>query len=773
MSFLETLLDHRRWVVALWLVLVAALVPGLGRLGVDNSPEVFFVRDAERLERYRRFQMDFGRDRAVRLVVSGPGLWTREGLGFLDRLEQEAAKLPGVFGTAGLAGHYRHRFESWPPDDPAALRRAALDDPLDREAGFVAGDSGEIATVLVALYNLPPERQNRLLDQLESLVAEAPASLDTSLAGLPLVQRAMDREAVTFSARFYPWLGLLTLALLTVALRRPAAILLPWVPTAVCLVVIFGLRGLLRQPLNLVEIVLVPLLFVIALATAVHVQMRFRDRGREGRSPIETVLVTYREKGWPVLWTGLTTMAGFSSLSVSLVPPVRALGLWTAGGLALITLVLFTLYPAVLATGGGSDRARRSTASGPLAYDAWAARLGRAWATWAVRPDRRRGLGVAFLALAVVALIGLGQLRRDTGVLGYLAPSHPVRADLERLQSHGVGAVAAELVLRAGAGEAPFVEPEGLDALARLAGELRREPQVLSVVGAGELWRSVLKEVSSGEPSEAARRAALERVEEVPKLRELLAVLRTSSGREARLSVQVPMRGFEELEPLFTRLLERTRNAFPDDAGYGVHLTGRYPLVLAAQRRVLSTMVVSLSLTFLAIAAIFRAVLGSFRLALVALVPNLWPVLCVLGAMGWLALPLDGTTMMVASVVLGLAVDDTLHTLGRLRREAARWEGRGEEGCGSDDRQLDPAQAAVSTLEHTAPAHLLTSAVLVAGFAVCALTSFVPIARFGALTAMALGLALMADLLLVPALLAALPPRVVAGFRPRSASRRG
>jgi len=84
-------------------------------------------------------------------------------------------------------------------------------------------------------------------------------------------------------------------------------------------------------------------------------------------------------------------------------------------------------------------------------------------------------------------------------------------------------------------------------------------------------------------------------------------------------------------------------------------------------------------------------------------------------------------------------VDDTLHSLGHFRRLAPK---------------LGPAEAAVATLERTAPAHALTSAVLIAGFGVCGLSELVPIARFGSLAAAALGMALAADLLLVPALLA-------------------
>jgi predicted RND superfamily exporter protein len=139
------------------------------------------------------------------------------------------------------------------------------------------------------------------------------------------------------------------------------------------------------------------------------------------------------------------------------------------------------------------------------------------------------------------------------------------------------------------------------------------------------------------------------------------------------------------------------------------------------------------------LAVTFFLLLGSVRDTARALVPNLWPVLALLGGMGWLGAPLDVATVMVASIVLGLVVDDTIHTLAHFRERS---------------RQVGGFEAVADRLEHTAPAYLLTGGILVAGFGVCALSSFEPVARFGTLSAATIGVAVIADLLLVPALFA-------------------
>jgi predicted RND superfamily exporter protein len=118
----------------------------------------------------------------------------------------------------------------------------------------------------------------------------------------------------------------------------------------------------------------------------------------------------------------------------------------------------------------------------------------------------------------------------------------------------------------------------------------------------------------------------------------------------------------------------------------------------------------------------------------------------VVGIMGWSGVPLDTATVMVASVVLGLVVDYTIHTLGHFRELAPR---------------LGRREAVAGTLERTAPAFVLTGAILAAGFGVCALSDFSPTARFGAFSALAVTLAVAADLVLLPALLGATPRSVV------------
>lgn len=726
MRALRWVIRRRLGVIACWVAAALLSAPGLWRLENDNSPEAYFVDDALALEQYRRASEVFGDFEGLRLVVSGPGVWTSEGLGWLARIEIEAPLLRGVVKAAGLYGHHRQSASGWPPVAPTALREAARADSLDRNAGWISGDGGTV-TLLLALRRMSVGERRALLESLRQLADQAPDGVKLRLAGLPVLSQAFDDAIIDFAARFFPLLIVLASALLYLALRSAGDVARTLLFVAVCQIIALGLMGHVGATLNMVVMVLIPLLFVLALATAIHVVLTFRRLHQSPRSAAEATLATYREKGWPVFWAGISTWVGFGSLSISPVPPVRSLGVWLAVGISLITLAAFTFYPALLASASRSE---------PHRFESRLARSGRQLALGA---SARRRTVLALFALAGLGCVaGVARLRTETSILGHFRSDHPVRTTVEYLESRGMGSATAELFLTTASGDPPLIRLSGpgraddLERLARLTGLLRGDPLVRGAVSVADVEDEIRRRRESG-------------AEDVGLfLRTARAFLLARDGSSTRIALQVPMVGYSRLEGTLESAEVAARELFPRAEGW---VTGRYPLVLAGQRTLFRTMVLSLSLTFLCVAAIFGLILRDLRLTLIALIPNLWPVAFVLGLMGWLDIPIESATVAIAAVVLGLAVDDTLHFLGRYRA-------------------LEPttaaSEAAARTLEATAGAHVLSSGVLAAGFGACGLSGFVPVSRFGALVAAALGAALLADLVLLPALLSALRggPRV-------------
>lgn len=745
----------RRAVAVATALAALALLPGVLRLQTDNSPRSFFVDGSPGVADYERFGEVFGSDLSLRVVVDGPGVFTSEGLRALGRLEDELSRLGGVLRTSGLARHHR-RF-GWPPNDAEAFRQRAMADDLDRAAGWIDAE-GSLATILLQIHEKHrAAERDALVEQIEDIArgveaesgAEAEAQgLRVRVLGLPVLNRDLDRSSAEIEQRYLPLLVVFAVALLLVFVRDPLELPAPLLFVALCEILALGFLAASGQRMNLVLAVLPPLIFVIALATALHLLLRLRQLGGDSRlERAEMVEELFAEKAWAVFWTGITTAVGFASLALSPVRPVHSLGLWAAIGLLLLTVAAFISLPVLFASLGRRRKDETLSLDETRSeHEERSRALGRRWAAWSVE-NRNAVLGTA-LALMVLALVGLPRLRLESNALRYLAPDHPLRAGIEDLETRGVGVAALEVWVRlddsGGGAPAPFVSALEIDRLADLTGDLEDDPQVLGALSAGDVLRDALRYVPATPGSAAVRpQMVLDGLRADDEDREVLAALLAESGRSARATVFVPTLGAEDTASLVERVRAAAEARFPEGE---VVVTGQVPLLLEAQRHLISTLVWSLVVTLLAVAVVLRLLLPSNRLALLALLPNLWPVAGVFGVMGWFGVPLDIATVMVAAVVLGLAVDDTIHTLGHFRRLAPRHGAR---------------RAVVETLGVTAPAYLLTGVILLAGFGVCALSDFAPIARFGGLSAVGIALAVLGDLVLLPALLGLTPDEVV------------
>jgi len=722
--------DRRRAVVGVALVVALAAAPGLLRLRTDNSPAVYQPRDTPAAARFAAFTARFGAADAVRLVVDGPGLWSAEGLAALAALERDAAALPGVRRASSIVRRHASELPRFPPDDPRAWRDALVADPFDRGMGWIAPD-GAAVSVLVETAPLAPADYAALETRLGELAAAAGAGLAASVVGPRSIERALDASARTLETRYLPALALFALGLLAAVFRDAGGVAAPLGFVLFCETVVLGAMGWAGVEIHLVLAVLPPVLFVVALASAVHLTIRCRALEAAGATAREATLATFAEKARALLYAAAALGGGFLSLATSDVAPVAELGRWAAAALAVQIGAALTLLPAILAATAGR-RARLPE----RALEARLERLGGAVAAGAAA--RRPAVLGAAAALAALALAGLPRLGGDSDIVHAFDAGHPLRRALARAEGHAMGISTLELDLVAGAGAGErFDTPEALAGLAELGRRLREEPAVLSAVSAADLADSV---------GAASPWAALATVDELraqglavlaedPDGRAALAGLLTADGGAARGVAFVRTAGYDTVEPLARRAEAAARALFP---GADVAATGGLRLLARFQQALLGTLATSLALAVPLLAALFWRLLGRPWPAAKALVPNLWPVMVLLGAMGWLGVRLDLATVMVATIVLGLAVENTVHTLAAHARDRRE--------LGSD------AAAVVARLERAAPAYVVTCTILVAGFGVCALSDFAPIARFGALSASGLLLALGCDLALVPAL---------------------
>ncbi|HEV2149763.1 MAG TPA: MMPL family transporter [Longimicrobiaceae bacterium] len=681
----------RRPRAALLLLALATLPLAAAAAGLkpDNSLSVWFVEDDPALLAYREFLREFGSDEAVAAAYPTPGGALSPGERALQlRAAERLRAIEGVeevLSPATLAA-------SLPPGEGTA-------DAL-RRAGVVSED-GETALLLVRMSARPDldAVRGEILEQIREALAETVGvgGRGVHLAGNGVLYDALNRQTIRDSALYLGLAFVLMTALLWLTLRRARAVAVALAGPLAASGATLGIFALSGRPLTQVTAILPMLILVIGLTDAIHlVSHHYTERrahppaGEPERR--ERVARSMADLAVPCLFTSVTTALGFLALSASRMPVVRDLGLFAAVGMVLVWVLTMVACTAGLALrdlppppeSRGTDRAL--------------AALGRAL------PRRRGWVLAGSAAAAALLLAGVARMEVNTYTLELLPPGHEVREDSRWIEAHAGFYTPLEFVVRSTDGR-PVLRPEVLDRLGEWRRRAERRPEVGRTFGAADL----------GERS----------------------VYLSRDGRTARITAYVPMSSTQGFAAT-ARALEREGREVLGE-GVTIRAAGYLPLYLRIIDYVLESTLRGLALAAGVVFVVLGLLLRSLPLTAAAVPVNLFPVLLVFGVMGWSGIPLDIATATIGAIVLGIAVDDSIHFLFRYR---------GERRAGAA-----PEAAVGTTLQTAGRGIVLSTVVLALGFAVLAASGSRSIAYFGILAALAVVGALVADLFLLPALL--------------------
>jgi len=779
------------WSFLLGVLLLAALLSaGLPRLTIDASTQGLLKPDDPIIKTYQRFREEFGRDDLIVIglrpkEVFEPAFlaWLKELHQALDREIPQAVRVTSLLNArralAGPDGLILEKFlASWPANGVplADLRDQARAHPVFRN--LLLSEDGRTTAVLMELEPPPSEsgsggrppmgKADGLEDDLgafppwsspgppafeagggdavrrvgDILKARPLEGLKVSLAGQPVIREALKRLTLR-DIKLFLWICLLIMALvLGFMFRTWAGVVLPLSVVCLALASTFGAMGLLGVQIKHPTTILPVFLLAVGVADSVHVLTLFYQGLRAGRSREEALVQAMGLSGLALILTSLTTAAGLLSFVFAEIAPVAALGAFAALGVGLALLFSLTLLPALLALLPLPVRLR---APAPLnRFDrllSWTASLAL---------GRPRMMLAAALALTALALAGALNLRFSHDPLAWLRPDLPARRSTEELDRELKGTVLFEVLIDSRQ-EDGLLDPAFLGRLDRLAERLRgqdlNQKKVAKVLSLADPLKELHLALHQGRPGDYS----------LPRSRKLAAqelLLLESGGlleggrlldsrrRQARLSVKVPWMDTLLYPPFMTRVETLARESLGPEPG--LVLTGEMAVLSRTLHAAIRSAAGSYLLALVSITVLMVIMIGDLKLGLLSLIPNLAPLLTTLGLMSWLGWPLDMSTMLVFSVAIGLAVDDTIHFFHHFKVNLDK-TGR---------REL----AVRETFRTIGRAMVTTSLSLALGFAVFALASLKNIRCFGLLTALAVILALLADLVLTPALLTWINP---------------
>ena len=716
-------MDHPRWV--LWVAAALAGLAVLATFGVetDTDPENMLPASDEVRVRNAEMADAFGTHEMIVVgVVDDDGVTSPEVLGGLAELHRAIARFDGVVGsevvsfTSAVGGEPTLGSDA----DAQAVVEAVADDPV--LGGNVLSDDGTTAAIYVPLVD--KSDANPVTAEITAAIEASPVLADRAshVAGLPLAEEAFGREMFVQMAIFAPLAGLLIFALMWWFFRRVSLVL---AAMAVAMLSVVATMGALIGSGNTLHIMssMIPIfLMPIAILDSVHVLSEFFDRYPHHLDRRATLRAVYAELHRPLTFTSLTTGVAFASLALTPIPPVQVFGIFVALGVLVAWLATLTLIPALVMR---SDEVRlaRAAASHPESEDPLLSgllrRLGRSTV-------RHRGLvGASFVLLALAALPAVSRIEVNDNPVNWFKPGSDIRTATEELNERLPGTFTANLLLT-GTDQGALTQPEMLD---RLEG-LERAWDETGLVGHAASYADLL---TPTDPADAE--AQLTEAGANP----LTASLITEDQTVANVRLQLNDGDNQAMR----RVVDTTEayldaNPLPD--GVTAEWAGETYLNLVWQDKMVTGMLAAFASTLAVVVLLMGVLFRSVRWAALSVLPVLWTVLVVYGALGLLGKDYDMPIAVLSTLVLGIGVDFAIHFVERFREY--------------DEAFGDRRAALRAFFEEPARALTRNALVIAVGFTPLFLASLTPYLVVGAFLSSIIMLSWLATLLLLPAIVA-------------------
>lgn len=723
---------HSRWLLVGFALLVPVVAWGSWHAydRRDNSVLGWLPEAAPVTRAYRHFLRVFGPDETILVGWEGcrlddPAL-ERLAEAVATRLEAEPAWFAAV--TTGT------RLRDNVAEASGLDARAAT----DRLRGTLIGPDGETTCAMVTLQPLDDTGRGAAVAWLvDAAVAAGVPREAVRLTGDAVVSVAIDQENERTAST---WSHLSMIVALVLACGSMRSVRLGLMVIAVAAFSSLAIEAVIwfsGASMNMLVSLVPVVTFVLTISATVHLLGYWVEAlPVHGPTAAPGMAVAH---GWlPSTVAGLTTVFGMASLCVSQVRPVWQFGFYGAVGTVIAFAAVFAGLPALLQCFPPPPTWSITDASWPGV---------RRFVRWLVSWRRV----TAAVSLTVMAILGLGLLRLQTEVrpVRFLPPASRWIADLKWFNQR-IGPFQTVDVVLAFDAVSDEKRGTGLGDRAALVQEvesrLRETPGVRGSSSAATfLPAAMLGDANRRQLRSVIRRGVIDGMlrRHRPGLVEAGMVADNGDREWWRITLQVAnFTAAEEqrlraaVGPLVAAAAAALEVAPPLETVF----TGGVPLVISAQAELLDSLVESSVTAFLTIGGVLALFFRNLSIGLLAMVPNLFPLAIVFGAMGWLGWPLDVGGMMTASIALGIAVDDTVHLLSWFRR-------LGDDGLAVRER-IDGA------LDRVAVPMIRSAMVLGLAFAVFGFCGFKPISQFGTLLATLLGVALVGDLVQTPAILA-------------------
>jgi predicted RND superfamily exporter protein len=629
--------------------------------------------------------------------------------------------------------------------------------------------------------------QSKMIADVRTIMEPYQIDAKLFLGGLPMIVA----DSVNFINSDFKVFGLASLGLivfiLAVAFRQVGWVIMPLFTCAATGYVMVALLGLLNWPISVVSSNFLSLLLIITLSLNIHLIVRYRELAKLNPELNQQKLLslTVRSKFIPCVYTGLTTIVAFASLIVSGIRPVIDFGWIMCLGILVAVITTFTLFPALSImmkpkqVSANKDAVSKAVLSGAQALH-----------------KKALIVSVFFIGIASIAAYGIANLTVENRFIDYFKPQTEIYQGMSQIDSKLGGTTPLDIILdapksffdkQAASLEEPKPKAEQIeynDDLASFEDEFEDDFDEFDEfddtsnsanIVATSYWFN-----EQGLRKIQAIQASLDEIEATGKVMSLATTMSVFAGlkdakpmdnidlafmlnvlsdtnketlfkpyiSEDGNQLHINIRVFETLKGLDrNKLITDIRTMLIEEHGLEgdqVKISGMLVLYNNMLNSLFSSQILTLGTVFVVIFLMFIVLFRSVKLALITIVPNVFSAGVVLGVMGVFSIPLDLMTITIAAISVGIAVDNSIHFIDRFKNEMLE--------------RNDLSSAISEATQNVGQAMFYTTLVITAGFLIMVFSNFVPTMYFGVLTGLAMVTALVANLVMLPMLVALFKP---------------
>ena len=710
----------------------------------DNSLRAWFAENDPEYIAYENYIDTFESGKYLIVALKSENLFSLDVLNYIKAKTEELESFEYVSRVSSLATankiigtpdsvEIQHLLFELELDNLQKIKNYTLEE--ERFMQYLVSPDGKFTAIVIAFGDIPSEEEEvKAVHQIEAMVYRGkPENLAIFFSGDSKVMSIFNKLTKQ-TQKQVPILVISIICLCIFILFRSLYItFIIFLNIGMSISWSLGFYSILGYNFNAVTVLLIPLILILSIADSIHI-IQFFDEIKKDLNKKAAFIRTVEYIAIPCFLTSITTACGLLSLTVSRIDAVKHFGIGSAAGVMFAFLISIILVPGLLTLLPSRPIAKRSKG--------WEFTL---FAIFDFSQKRYISIFIAALLGLTLSFWGITKVRIETNRLEWFPKKGDFYKSAKIVEKNLFGIDNMEIVLTGQAGI--LKQAEILKRMDRIASEIEKLPRVIKVLSLTQYIKRIHMALQEDNPEFykipddqflIAQELLLFTLFDGGR-RELDSFV-TSDYSQGRISVKTRAMSSEQ-SLIIGKLLAKMAQKTFSDTGLQITLTGTIHLYNINLKRLVESQIKSFTLAYVLIIGILFLAFRSIKYGGLSILPNLLPITLIMGIMGWSGIALNNTTVMVASVALGIAVDDTVHYIARFRKERR-------------SKKLTVQDALRKTTVSIGRAIIFTSMINIAGFLILIVLPFQPTREFGLLISCAMFLALIGDLIILPASIA-------------------